>query len=87
MASSPDMNCFMRWLRPSNAADMLTNIVSPPTAGTSFAHKIVAMGGSARNVSSECHTSVPNGALFSSLRNLMRTGAFSSWGEKGCTVN
>src|SRR5262249_41348555 len=26
---------------------MLTNMVSPPTAGTSFAHRMVAIGGSA----------------------------------------
>ena len=81
------MNCFMRSLRPSKAADMLANMVSPPTAGTSLAHRMVAIGGSARNVSSECHTSVPNGGLLSSFLNLMRTGAFSSWGENGCTVN
>ena len=42
---------------------MLTNMVSPPTAGTSLAHRMVAIGGSARNVSSECHTSVPNGGV------------------------
>ena len=64
MASSPDMNCCMRALRPSNAADMLANMVSPPIAGTTFAHSIVAIGGSARNVSSECQTSVANGGLF-----------------------
>ena len=42
---------------------MLTNMVSPPTAGTSLAHRMVAIGGSARNVSSECQTSVPNGGV------------------------
>ncbi len=42
---------------------MLTNMVSPPTAGTSLAHRIVAIGGSARKVSSECQTSVPNGGV------------------------
>ena len=72
------MNCCMRSLRPSNAADMLTNMVSPPTAGTSLAHRMVAIGGSARKVSSECHTSVPNGGVVSSLRNLISTGALSS---------
>src|SRR5262249_14764532 len=29
----------------SNAADMLANMVSPPIAGTNFAHRIVAIGG------------------------------------------
>ena len=50
---------------------MLTNMVSPPTAGTSLATRMVAIGGSARNVSSECQTSVPNGGVVSSLRNLI----------------
>jgi hypothetical protein len=77
----------MRALRPSKAADILANIVSPPTAGTSLAHKTVAIGGSARNVSSECHTSVPNGGFVPSFLNLMRTGVFGSCGENGCTVN
>ena len=57
------MNSFIRSLSPSKAADMLTNIVSPPTAGTSLAHSTVAIGGSARKVSSECQTSVPNGGV------------------------
>ena len=35
----------MRSLRPSKAADMLANIVSPPIAGTSLATRIVAFGG------------------------------------------
>src|SRR5262249_36024388 len=82
MASSPDMNCCTRPLRPSNAADMLANMVSPPIAGTNFAHRIVAIGGSLRNVSSECQTSVANGGLFSSFLNLMRTECLLVvWGE------
>ena len=72
-ASRPEMNCCIRSLSPSNAADMLANIVSPPIAGTSLATRIVALGGSLRNVSSECQTSVRNGGLVSSLRNLIRT--------------
>ena len=35
----------MRSLSPSNAADMLANMVSPPIAGTSLATRIVALGG------------------------------------------
>ncbi len=67
---------------------MLTNIVSPPTAGTSLAHRIVAIGGSARNVSSECQTSVPNGGVVSSFLNLISSGAFlPSFGANGCTVS
>ncbi len=67
---------------------MLTNMVSPPTAGVSLAHRMVAIGGSARNVSSECHTSVPNGGVVSSLRNLISSGAFlPSFGANGCTVS
>ena len=67
---------------------MLTNMVSPPTAGVSLAHRIVAIGGSARKVSSECQTSVPNGGVVSSLRNLINSGAFlPSFGANGWTVN
>ena len=77
------MNWRMRSLRPSNAADMLANMVSPPSAGTSLATRMVAIGGSARNVSSECHTSVPNGALVSSFLNLMSWGAVPSLGANG----
>ena len=77
----------MRSLSPSNAADMLTNMVSPPIAGTSLAHSTVAIGGSARKVSSECQTSVPKGGLVSSFLNLMSWGADASLGENGCTVN
>src|SRR5262249_16575336 len=40
---------------------MLTNMVSPPTAGTSFAHRMVAIGGLAGNGSSECPNAMPNG--------------------------
>ena len=43
MASSPEMNCCMRPLRPSNAADMLANMVSPPIADTNFAHRILIL--------------------------------------------
>ena len=67
------MKCCMRSLSPSKAADMLANMVSPPIAGTSLATRIVAFGGSLRNVSSECQTSVRNGGLVSSLRNLIST--------------
>ena len=72
------MKCCMRSLRPSKAADMLANMVSPPIAGTSLATRIVAFGGSLRNVSSECQTSVRNGGLVSSLRNLISTETFLS---------
>ena len=34
---------------------MLENSVSPPYAGTTFARRIVAIGGAARKVSSACH--------------------------------
>ena len=61
---------------------MHANIVSPPRAGTSFAHSTVAIGGSARNVSSECQMSVPKGGVVSSLRNLMSTGAVPSFGAR-----
>ena len=81
------MNCCMRSLRPSKAAEILANIVSPPIAGTSLATRIVALGGSLRNVSSECQTSVRNGGLVSSLRNLISAETFSSLGANGCTVN
>ena len=48
----------------------------------------VAIGGSARNVSSECQTSVPNGGVVSSFLNLISSGAFlPSFGANGCTVN
>ena len=77
----------MRSLSPSNAADMLANMVSPPIAGTSLATRIVALGGSLRNVSSECQTSVRNGGLVSSLRNLIRTETSLSFGANGCTVS
>ena len=54
----------------------------------SLAHRMVAIGGSARNVSSECQTSVPNGGVVSSLRNLISSGAFlPSFGANGCTVS
>ena len=81
------MNCCMRSLSPSKAADMLANMVSPPIAGTSLATRIVALGGSLRNVSSECQTSVRNGGLVSSLRNLISTETSLSLGANGCTVN
>ena len=81
------MNCCMRSLSPSNAADMLANMVSPPIAGTSLATRIVAFGGSLRNVSSECQTSVRNGGLVSSLRNLISTETSLSFGANGCTVS
>ena len=88
MASSPEMNCCMRSLRPSNAADMLTNMVSPPTAGTSLAHRTVAIGGSARKVSSECQTSVPNGGVGLVVAELDQLGRLlPSFGENGCTVS
>src|SRR5262249_43705793 len=38
-----------------------------------FAHRIVAIGGTLRNVSSACHTSVANGGLFWSFLNLITT--------------
>src|SRR5262245_62071565 len=81
------MNRCMRSLKPANAAVMLANTVSPPRAGTSFAQRMVAIGGSARNVSSECQMSVPNGGVASSLRNLISTGAVPSFGANGCTVS
>ena len=68
---------------------MLANMVSPPTAGSSLvARRMVAIGGSARKVSSECQTSVPNGGVVSSFRNLISSGAFlPSFGANGCTVS
>src|SRR5262249_33537967 len=87
MASSPEMNCCMRPLRPSNAADMLANMGSPPIAGTNFAHRIVAIGGSVRNVSSQCQTAVADGGVVSFFLNLVGADAFSFGGAEGWRVN
>jgi hypothetical protein len=48
-----------------------------------LAIRIVAFGGYLRKVSSECQTSVRNGGLVSSLRNLIRD-VFVPWCVSAC---
>ena len=67
---------------------MLANIVSPPTAGTSLATRIVAIGGSARNVSSECqHVGAERRRRLVVAEFDQHRRVFASFGANGCTVS
>ena len=62
---------------------MLANSVSPPSGGKTLAHRIVAMGGALRKLSSVCQTSVENGGLSPELSSTISAGLSGRLGEKG----
>ena len=85
-AASPDYAAFWREL---NAGQFLARKFRRlAKGGREVWLQAVAIGGSARKVSSECQTSVPNGGVVSSFLNLISSGAFlPSFGANGCTVS
>ena len=60
-ASSPERNDCSGFDRPSNAACMFDQIVSPPSGGSSFAYRIAPSGGVSMKVTSVCHASLSVG--------------------------